>query len=149
MKAMTVGEVMSRVPSLQETATLREAVETAFVDKHRQIPILRGRTVVGLLTENDIRRALPTVLEGRSTEEYAAALDELTVDELMTRDPVTVTPETLLAVAVEQLLAGPYPCLPVTVDGKLVGMLTETDCLHALASLLTNATDTRPPHYLI
>ena len=149
MGAMTVGEVMNRVPSLQETATLRQAVEMVFADKQPYIPILCGQTVVGILTENDVRRALPEVLEGLSTNEYHVALGTKTVSTVMSRNVITVTPNTLLAAAVEQLLSVPYTCLPVTNDGKLVGLLTKTDCLRALASLLTETANNSQSHMLM
>jgi CBS domain-containing protein len=54
----------------------------------------------------------------------------------MTREPQTVTPETLLADAVNTLLSNRIGGLPVVEDGKLVGILTERDVLRACVDLL-------------
>jgi RNA polymerase-binding transcription factor DksA len=69
---------------------------------------------------------------------------EYTVAELMTYAPVVTAPDTPLASAARELVHHHVGCLPV-VDraGKLVGILTESDALWALASLLEPKA--RPP----
>ncbi|MBI3302421.1 MAG: CBS domain-containing protein [Deltaproteobacteria bacterium] len=45
----------------------------------------------------------------------------------MTQNPVTVTPQNTLAVALEKMTAGRFRRLPVVQDGALVGILTDRD----------------------
>ena len=52
-----------------------------------------------------------------------------TAADIMTHDPVTVTPRTTLSEAARLLLDGHFNGLPVVEDGKLVGMLTQSDLI--------------------
>jgi CBS domain-containing protein len=70
----------------------------------------------------------------RTRERY---LEENTfVAKVMTRNPVTVTPQTAIAEAAKRLYDAKVGCLPVVEDGLLVGIVTETDFLGLLVQLL-------------
>jgi acetoin utilization protein AcuB len=58
-----------------------------------------------------------------------------TVGEIMTRDVVTLFEEDNLARVRSELAHYRFHHLPVVDDGKLVGMLSQRDLLHAVASL--------------
>lgn len=60
---------------------------------------------------------------------------ELCAADVMERDPPTVTPDTPVADAVALLASRDLTCLPVLADGKLVGILTDRDCLKIVRSL--------------
>lgn len=51
----------------------------------------------------------------------------MVVEEIMTKNPVTVTPETLVGEAIERLVEMNIRHLPVVKDGELVGILSERD----------------------
>ena len=50
-----------------------------------------------------------------------------TAADIMTPDPVTVTPETTLREAARLLLEGHFNGLPVVEDGRLAGLITRSD----------------------
>jgi CBS domain-containing protein len=55
-----------------------------------------------------------------------------TVEDIMTRDPVTISPEAPLGVALQTMRQRQIRHLPVVdSDGRLVGMLTDRDLRHA------------------
>jgi len=56
------------------------------------------------------------------------------VQEIMTGEPRTCSPETNLAAAAALMLDGDCGILPVVVDGKLVGVVTDRDMYIALAT---------------
>jgi CBS domain-containing protein len=58
---------------------------------------------------------------------------EYRVADVMTYRPLTVGPHTLLSDAAEVLGRHDFNCLPVTDEGRLVGVLTKTDILQAFA----------------
>ncbi len=60
----------------------------------------------------------------------------LPVAALMSREPVTVAPETDVAQAIQLMLAHHIGALPVLEEGRLVGILTERDILAWAARLL-------------
>jgi acetoin utilization protein AcuB len=63
-------------------------------------------------------------------------LNRLEVDEVMTTDLVTVTPDTLLEEAARIMADNKIGGLPVVEDGQLVGIITETDIFKVFLELL-------------
>jgi CBS domain-containing protein/PII-like signaling protein len=89
----------------------------------RVLPQLAEMVPAALITTEDVH-----------VYQYSAALHEglpeIQVEEIMTRDVATVTPETTLAQVVEKLLDKPYTALPVVDSaGRVVGIISDTDLL--------------------
>jgi len=67
---------------------------------------------------------------------------DVTVAEAMTDSPVTITAYAPLQEAVERMLQGRIGCLPIVDErGHLDGILTQTDLLQALATVLWSSGD--------
>jgi CBS domain-containing protein len=100
----------------------------------RHLPVLSEGKLVGILTHRDILRApgllAPVLGLGADTR---AALRTLHVEEAMTTDVVTIWVEASLHEAAEQMLKHRVGCLPVMELGRLVGIVTTSDLLHAMA----------------
>jgi CBS domain-containing protein len=64
------------------------------------------------------------------------AATDLTAADVMERDPPTVAPDTTIAEAVGLLVSRELTCLPVLQKGKLVGIVTDRDCLKIVRSLM-------------
>jgi acetoin utilization protein AcuB len=134
---MLVEDVMSRsVVTLAPEATLRETVDLLQSNRIRHVPVLDGSIVVGIVTDRDVKRALPSVLSGVDRDEYDRVLETTKVAQFMTREPRTVTPKTNLKAAVEIFLELKVGGLPVVEDGHLVGILTNIDILRVAHDLL-------------
>jgi len=58
------------------------------------------------------------------------------VKEIMRTDPVTVPPDTSTVDAIRMMREQKLACLPVTVDGKLIGIVTEHDLIVVASRLL-------------
>lgn len=100
----------------------------------RHLPVLSGTALVGILTQRDILRApglLAPVLEFAA--DTRAALRALRVEEAMTTAVVTIGAEASVKEAAEQLLKHRVGCLPVMEAGRLVGIVTTSDLLRAVA----------------
>jgi acetoin utilization protein AcuB len=122
---------------LRDTAPLREAVELVIGRHIRHMPVLdaTGR-LVGIATDRDVKRALPSPLSATAADEYEAILDTTPLSRVMTREPLTVSPDASMAEAVRLLLDNRIGGLPVVEGGRLVGILTERDVLRACVDLL-------------
>ncbi len=128
------GRMTREVVTASPSATLAEASALARRRGIRHLPVVDEGTLVGMVTERDLLRAVPaagTVPE----EERRRILGTRTVREVMARQVVTVTPDTPVEEAALLLADHDVDCLPVVEDGRLVGILSETDLLRAFAEL--------------
>jgi acetoin utilization protein AcuB len=133
-----VSEDMTReVVSLRKTDALRLAVELEISRHIRHFPVVDEHgTLVGILTDRDIKRVLPTPVSHPSAEDYEEVLDGTEVGHVMTREPYTVASSTLVAEAVRTMVSQKIGGFPVVDDGRLVGMFTQSDALRGYLTLL-------------
>lgn len=98
----------------------------------RHLPVLNGAQLVGILSDRDLRR--PDWVDEAPDLAHPYQLDDnLTVGDIMTRRPITVSTFQTLHAATDLILEHGFGCLPV-IDkgGHLVGMLTKADLVRAL-----------------
>ena len=134
---MKVREWMTRDPyTLTEGDRVKTAVQNLLSAGIRHVPILRDDVLVGIVTDRDIRRALPSLEAGASPEKYQAFMERTTMRDIMTVDPVTCTPDTDLLDAVEIFVERKFGAIPVVEGGELVAILTQIDVLRAFLEVL-------------
>jgi acetoin utilization protein AcuB len=126
--------------SLSKDASLLDAVLTFRRTGFRHLPIVDDGRIVGIISERDIQRVSPSLLGNVVQEEYNSVFEKTRLKDVMTRDPLTVTPDTPLRDAAIILNEQKVGCLPVAVGGKLIGIVTVIDMLHALIHLLPAGT---------
>ncbi len=133
---MKVAEVMSKdVLTVTPSETVGLAEELMAENRIRQIPVVRGRELIGIVTDRDIRSFLSgSLTEGPEVREKALTTE---VGGIMTTAPVTVSPDDPLEEAVELLLEEKIGGIPV-VDGDegLVGIVTYVDVLRCFLDQL-------------
>jgi CBS domain-containing protein len=100
----------------------------------RHLPVVTDEgTLVGILTDRDIRRAAASDVPHLAEHELLSLLDKLRVWDIMTPEVVTVGGTTPLREAGQLLLQHKFGCLPVVhADHTLAGIITVTDLLRAL-----------------
>ena len=134
---MKVREWMTPEPfTLTEGDRVKTAVKHLLSAGIRHVPVLRDNALVGIVTDRDLRRALPSVEAGASPEKYQAFMERTTLGELMTADPVTCTPDTDVADAVEIFVERKFGAIPVVDGDELVAILTQIDVMRAFLSVL-------------
>jgi CBS domain-containing protein len=99
----------------------------------RHMPVVRGGTLVGVVSERDLLRASLSNLTAFRQEERRAFLQVVEITRVMTAPPVVISPEAEIEQAALLLAEKKIGCLPVIDEGKLVGLLTETDVLRCIA----------------
>jgi acetoin utilization protein AcuB len=127
VRTMMHTPVVTATPDM----SLMEAQRLMRAQRIRHLPVVSGTRLVGLVTDRDLRDAMPSPATTLSRGEIAYQLDTTLLKTCMTRDVVSIHPDTDMVQAVCILLRGPFGCLPVVEEGALVGMLTEIDCLRA------------------
>jgi acetoin utilization protein AcuB len=139
-----VSDYMTPEPStLGPESTLLQAVETMRLSGVRQLPVTVGGMLVGLVTEGDLKRAEPSTLT-ESQEDFDRVMEDTAISRIMIQNPITVTAQTSLREAAETVHATKYGALPVVSEGRLVGILTDSDLVHALMDLLRGAEPAKP-----
>jgi len=134
--------------TVEPDATVTRAVRLMLQHKISGLPVVDAKgQLVGMVTEGDFlrrgelgtRRQRPRWLEfllgpGRLAAEYVQSTGQR-VEEIMTPEPRTITPETSLEEVVGLMERHRIKRLPVMQDGKLVGIVSRANLLHALASV--------------
>lgn len=139
--------VRSRMTSHVHTAspetTLADALAMTRQHRIRHLPVLENGRMVGLLSDRDLRLAIPPAW-AVDHRELLAALHQRRVGEIMITEIITVAPETPVEEAAKLLYTHRIGCVPVLDGSVLVGILTETDLLRAFTELFgANDTSTR------
>jgi CBS domain-containing protein len=99
----------------------------------RRLPVVDGERLVGIVTLGDLREARPSPATSLSIYELNYLLAKLTVGQVMTHNPFTVTPTTSIQQAARLMLDRKVAGLPVVNEkGKPVGILTESDVFRML-----------------
>jgi len=134
---MQVWQLMSNnVVTLDAKGTLAVADDLMKLKRIRHLPVVDGDQLVGLVTQRDLFLAgVSSVLQFRRSAEKEW-LGHIKIAEVMTRELVTVAPETDVEEAVTRMVEHKIGCLPVVSVGKLVGLLSETDLLRYLRRIL-------------
>ena len=148
---MLARDVMTpRVISIEADAPIMQAAQLMLQNRISGLPVAGPKgELVGMVTEGDFlrrgeigtQRRRSRWLEfligpGRLAEEYVQARGRK-VEDVMSRNPVTITEQTPLETAVGLMERHRIKRLPVVRDGALVGMVTRANLLHALVSLAT------------
>jgi acetoin utilization protein AcuB len=93
--------------------------------------------VVGIVSQRDLFRASISSVLGFDRGKEHEWMGRIHVQDIMTKDVVTVDVEAGLVEVMDKFITEQIGCLPVTDQkGALVGLLTETDCLRCFRDLL-------------
>jgi len=138
VRQLTVARAMTADPvTIGPEDTLMKAVELMRRHGIRRFPVVVGGNLVGLLAEGDLKRAQPSALSA-SEDDFVRVMEGTQVSRIMIQKPVTVREDTLLLEAAQTLHTTKFGALPVLRDGRLCGMLTDTDLIRCLTELLTD-----------
>jgi acetoin utilization protein AcuB len=137
---MLVKNKMTRDPvAVASSASIAEALRIVRDHHMRHLPVVDDGELVGIVSDRDLRLAMPSPL-GAETPEFVALVESTPVDAIMARDLITVGPSDSLEDAAVRMRRSRVGALPVVdASGALVGILSETDILHAFAEVFTAA----------
>ncbi|HDJ28400.1 MAG TPA: CBS domain-containing protein [Proteobacteria bacterium] len=102
----------------------------------RRLPVLDGKKLVGIVTLDNLREAQPSAATSLSIHELNYLLAKMTVADIMTKKVITCPPDITLEKAARLGTKHKIGALPVVDDGKLVGIITESDMYRAFLTML-------------
>lgn len=117
-------------------APITEVIELMREKNLKRVPVVHGDRVVGMLTHGDIQKVSPTKATTLSIYELNYLLAKTKVSDAMTKNVITISPDALLEEAAVMMRENKISSLAVEKDGKLVGIITESDIFDAFIDLL-------------
>ena len=127
---MLIEEIMIKdVITLSPEHTVKDALQVMREKKIRHLPIIDSNgTVVGILTDRDLKEAIP------STQDNNNYNDTLLAD-IMTKNPIFGHPMDFVEEAAVMFYDHKIGALPIISNDELVGIITETDLLYKYIEL--------------
>lgn len=130
---MIVEEIMNtEIHTLLPENTVRDAVRVMREQKIRHLPIVDDqKKIVGILTEHNIKNALPSSLR----EEPNSSIYDATIDSVMTKNPIVGHPLDFVEEIALTFYESKISCMPIVSAGEIVGIVTTTDMLYTYIEL--------------
>ena len=120
---MELGELVTGAPFVCGPDTTLAEVASALAERgHGSAGVVEGRTLLGVVTERDLVRAVGTGVD----------LDSVTVRRYMSADPDVFAPDTDVFEAAVWITQSGYRHLPVVEAGRLLGIVSLRGLLEAI-----------------
>ena len=140
LNKVKISEIMiSKVIAVYEYDRFSLVEEKMRTFNIRHLPVVDGAgKLVGIITQRDLYRAQsPRHLDDGNWYYDQASLDSNILNNVMTKNPYSLSPEDSVGKAVLIMAERKYGCIPVVQkDGKLVGIITRHDILRIAAEIL-------------
>ena len=129
MKKELVKNWMTRdVVTISPDTKLSEAHRILTDRQIRRLPVVKQGHLIGIVTLGDVREAEPSDATSLSIWEVNYLLSQLSIEKVMTKNPVVISLYATIAEAAWAMLEYKVSGLPVVDSvGNLVGIITESD----------------------
>jgi acetoin utilization protein AcuB len=124
---MKIHSLMISDPiSITANASISEAIELMKINSIRHLPVVsQGRKLEGFLTLVDLKQGL-----------IPSMLGDLTLQDLMIPEPITVDPDDDIEFAAQLIYKNKIGGMPVVTGDQLVGIITATDILRTFIDMM-------------
>jgi CBS domain-containing protein len=123
----TIRQIMTtELVTVDPSITLIEAARAMSASHAGSVLVVQHGSLVGILTERDMLRAM-----AQSSKADAARVSS--VSQWMTRDPLTVAPDTSVGEALDQMLSGGFRHFPVMEADAVVGVVSMRDLAKSIS----------------
>jgi acetoin utilization protein AcuB len=130
---MLIQDVMrSDVVVVPPSARLTEILAILQRRGVRHLPVVNDGVVVGIVSDRDLKAAMLSAATARPHDTQGALCRQLTASDVMASPVITIAPMCPVEEAAQLMVTKRISALPVTADGRLVGIVTETDVLDML-----------------
>lgn len=124
------------VVTIDSSESIAEAAKLLEDNAINMLPVLEDEKLVGVITDRDIKRAAACISATMDTYSDEPFMGDIAVRSLMSQPPVSVEPDLSVEETAEVLLDNKIHGVPVVEkDGRLVGVITQTDLFRVLIAL--------------
>ena len=134
---MRVRDIMStNVVTVDEKTSIHDARKIMEAHKIRRLPVMKKEKLVGLVTEHMLLEASPSPATSLSIHELHYLLAKMTVKDIMVKNPYTISPDMPVEEGLQLGQQKGYGAFPVVEEGRLVGVVTESDIVRVMTRVL-------------
>jgi acetoin utilization protein AcuB len=98
----------------------------------RRIPVVDRGTLVGIVTRDQLDRVGPSQVSSFNIHDLTRILNKVTIKDVMTKNPITVSPDATVEEAVTLAQEKKIGALLVVDNGRLVGIATTNDFFYKI-----------------
>lgn len=134
---MRVRDIMStNVVAVDEKTSIHDAKKIMAAHRIRRLPVMKKDKLVGLVTERMLLKASPSPATALSIHELHYLLAKMTIKDIMVKKPFTISPDMPPEDALQLGQEMGYGGFPVVENGRLVGVVTESDIVRLMTRVL-------------
>lgn len=126
----------SNVLSVTSNQPIVEVEQMMRQHRIRRVPVVDEGQLVGIISREDLFRAMPSIFDPSISPEHLEQAGRLTAATIMTPSPITVDPSTPLEEAALLMRTHKFGSLVVVQDDQVVGIITETNIFDAFLEIL-------------
>ncbi len=124
------------VVTVTPNQTVAEAKKLMQDRRIRRLPVVEEEALIGVVSVNDLKKVMPSILDFQVDNEAQFAADHTEVRTVMTSSPITIGPDDTLVEAARKMRRNNIDGLPVVENRKLVGILSISDILDAFLEIM-------------
>jgi acetoin utilization protein AcuB len=119
--------------TIKPNTPFQDALKLMQGHRFRRLPVIDAKgELVGIVSERDLMYVSPSPATSLNVWELHYLLSRLQIQEIMTRDVITTTPDTPIEDAAHLMADNKIGGLPVVdEDDRVIGVITETDIFKA------------------
>ena len=134
---MRAGDVMTtNVITVGPKTLVDDARKIMEARRIRRLPVVKRGKLVGLVTKHMLLEAAPSPATSLNIWELHYLLSKLKVKDLMVKNPITIPPEMPAEEALQLGREKGFGAFPVTSNGTLMGIITESDIVNLMTKVL-------------
>jgi len=126
----------TNVVTAEEKTLVGDARKIMEAHKIRRLPVMKKDKLVGLVTKHMLLEAAPSPATSLSIYELNYILAKMTVKDIMVKKPYTISPDMPAEEALQLGQEKGYGAFLVAEDGRLAGVVTESDIVRIMARVL-------------
>ena len=133
---ITVKEIMSKeLITVSSTERIVHARRQMIESNVGRLPVVDDEELVGMITSKDLMRAFIDFRKKVPEKYQKSQIKELLVEDIMSTNPTSVTKDMSITEISQIIMETGFNGLPVVEDGKVVGIITQTDILKLIEKL--------------
>lgn len=132
-----VEDIMTRnVITVKESDDLHDVMQLFRRNHIRHVPVVQNGHITGIISRTDINRLSFGAIIEEEAEADAGILNMLTIPQVMSRKPATVSPDISVKEVAKIFVESEFHALPVVDKDVVVGIVTTTDVIRYLVDII-------------